>query len=38
MHHESSDGKHSRWKDSIWMVLCCAPMLAIVVLIALGYF
>lgn len=37
MEHEADEeGKHS-WKDWLWMVLCCVPMLAIIVLVALGY-
>ena len=26
------------WKGWFWMALCCVPMIAIVVLIAVGYF
>ena len=37
MRHEPGDGKQGGWKSWFWMVLCCAPMVAIVVLIALGY-
>ncbi len=37
MPHEPHDGKPSGWKNWFWMVLCCAPMVAIIVLIALGY-
>jgi hypothetical protein len=34
MRHETDDGKKSGgW---FWMVLCCVPMIAIIVLIALG--
>jgi len=38
MHHEPSDGRQSGWKGWIWMALCCVPMVAIVVLIGLGFF
>jgi len=38
MQHEPDDGKQGGSKGWIWMVLCCAPMVAIVVLIALGFF
>lgn len=37
MRHGSGDGKESAWKGWLWMALCCIPMFAIIVLIALGY-
>ena len=37
MQHESGDRKQGGWKGLFWMALCCVPMIAIVVLIALGY-
>ena len=37
MQHESGDGKKGGWKGWLWMAACCVPMIAIVVLIALGY-
>jgi bacteriorhodopsin len=36
MQHETSDGKHSGWKSWLWMVACCVPMIAIVVLLILS--
>ena len=36
MTHEG-DGKKRTWKDWFWMALCCAPMVAVAVLIGLGY-
>lgn len=36
MQHEPGDAKGGRWTGWFWMVLCCLPMIAIVVLIALG--
>jgi len=37
MQHESDDGAQGGWKSWFWMVLCCVPMVAIIVLIAFGY-
>lgn len=37
MQHEMGDGEKRGWKRWFWMVLCCVPMIAIIVLIALGY-
>jgi len=37
MQHETGDGKTGGWKSWFWMAVCCIPMLAIIVLIALGY-
>lgn len=37
MQHDSGDGKKGGRRAWLWMVACCAPMIAIVVLIALGY-
>jgi nitrate reductase NapE component len=38
MHRETSDGRQSGWKGWLLMAACCVPMVAIVVLIALGFF
>lgn len=37
MQHEPGDGKNSGWKMWLWMAACCVPMVAIIVLVALGY-
>ena len=37
MQYEPDKENHGGWKNWFWMVLCCAPMVAIIVLIALGY-
>ena len=37
MHHEPYDGKQDGWKSWFWMVLCCIPMVAVIVLVALGF-
>jgi hypothetical protein len=37
MQHEPSDGKKIGLKAWLWMLACCVPMVAIAVLIALGY-
>lgn len=37
MQHEMNDGKQGSWKSWFWMVVCCIPMIAIIVLVALGY-
>lgn len=34
-HDHTGEGKGS-WKDWFWMVLCCVPMFAIIVLVWLG--
>lgn len=38
MQHEQSDAKKGSWRDWLWMVLCCLPMIAIIVLAMLGFF
>ena len=38
MQHEPGDGKQGGWKGWLLMAACCVPMVAIVVLIALGFF
>lgn len=38
MRHKESDEEQGGWKSWFWMALCCAPMVAIFVLIALGFF
>ena len=37
MQHESGDKNKGDWKTWLWTAACCVPMIAIVVLIALGY-
>lgn len=38
MRHEAGgDGNKGGWKSWFWMALCCVPMIAILVLIALGF-
>jgi len=37
MQHDPGDGKKGGWKSWLWMVACCVPMIAIIVLVALGY-
>lgn len=37
MQHEPGDEEQGSWKSWLWMALCCLPMIAIIVLIALGY-
>lgn len=37
MQHEPDGEKHGESKAWFWMVACCVPMIAIIVLIALGY-
>lgn len=37
MQHETGDGKQRGWKSWFWMAVCCVPMIAIIILIALGY-
>jgi hypothetical protein len=37
MQHEPDDETQGGRKAWLWMVACCVPMIAIVVLIALGY-
>lgn len=37
MQHEPDDEKQGGWKSWYWMVLCCVPMVAVIVLVALGY-
>jgi nitrate reductase NapE component len=36
MQHEPGDEKKGGWKTWLWMAACCVPMIAIIVLIALG--
>jgi len=36
MRHKLGDPKQGGWKDWLWMALCCIPMVAVVVLVALG--
>lgn len=37
MQHEMGDGQQRGWKSWFWMAVCCVPMIAIIILIALGY-
>lgn len=37
MQHEPGDGKEAVWKMWLWMAACCVPMIAIFILITLGY-
>lgn len=37
MKHETEEGNKRGWKRWFWMAACCIPMIAIIVLIALGY-
>lgn len=37
MQHEMGDGRQRGGKSWFWMVVCCVPMIAIIILIALGY-
>jgi hypothetical protein len=37
MQQEPDDGKKGGWSGRLWMAICCVPMAAFFVLIALGY-
>lgn len=37
MLHEMDDGHKGGWRAWLGMAACCVPMVAIIVLIALGY-
>lgn len=37
MQHEPDDEEQGGSKAWFWMAVCCVPMIAIIVLIALGY-
>lgn len=37
MQHDSGSEKKGGWKAWLWMAACCVPMIAIIVLVALGY-
>ena len=37
MQNAPDGGRFGVWKSLFWIVLCCTPMIAIIVLIALGY-
>jgi hypothetical protein len=37
MQHEPDGEKQGEGNAWLWMVACCVPMIAIIVLIALGY-
>ena len=37
MQHEVDDVSEVGWKSFLWMAACCVPMIAVVVLISLGY-
>jgi hypothetical protein len=36
MQHEPEDEKNGGWKDWIGTILCCLPMIASIIVIALG--
>lgn len=36
MQEEPGNGEQAGWKSWLWMILCCVPMVAIVVLVLLG--
>jgi len=38
MHHETGDGAKGGRGIGFWMILCCLPMIAILVLIGYGIF
>lgn len=38
MQHEPDNAKPGGWKSWFWMLLCCLPMIAIIVLAMLGFF
>jgi len=37
MRHETKETRKGGWKNWFWMAACCLPMIAIIVLIAFGY-
>lgn len=37
MNHEMHEDGQGGWKTWFWMALCCIPMIAIAVLLVLGY-
>lgn len=37
MQHEANDEDKGGGKGWLWMVVCCVPMIAIIVLIAFGF-
>lgn len=37
MQHGSGDEKKGGWGPWLWIAACCVPMIAIIVLFALGY-
>ena len=37
MQDEPNDGKKSGGRMWLWMIVCCVPMIAVFVLVALGY-
>ena len=37
MQHETGDRRKDGGKGWLWMVLCCVPMIVIIVLIAFGF-
>lgn len=37
MQHDLGNEKKGGWKAWLWMAACCVPMIAIIVLVALGY-
>ena len=37
MEYDSDEAPKHGWKHWLWMALCCIPMIAIVLLLMLGY-
>ena len=37
MQHDHGGGKDSGWRMWLWMAACCIPMVAVAILVALGY-
>jgi hypothetical protein len=37
MHNESGEEDHDGRRAWLWMLACCVPMIAIIVLIAIGF-
>ena len=37
MLHDSGNGKKGRWSGWLLMAACCVPMVAVAILVAVGY-
>ena len=37
MQHDTGDAKKGGWRSWLLMAACCVPMVAVIVLVALGY-